>query len=469
MADKRNTGKSGKPDLTDEQAESEKKPDIGGLTASLEALVSIADDGEKRVAGDVVQLSSRSQKGAHGKERSKKKPSREKDKNSSNEKAEIPPTKDGAIVDAEPLGVVELLGALKSDIDSLREDNAEFKARLMSSPLARSNSDPETGDSKSELHTLLAALQADIGNLREENDQLRTQAFAAQDNIPTDQSDDDELYGMLAELKDDIVALRTENDALRVGDVMSPPDRSAQKSDDVTMVLRELKSDINDLKHDNESLRLENLTARDGAHFENLGGQNGAYRNAESGVASGLLKGIGALALVLMAAGGGYYFAKTQGETQVTMNGSTPAPAAGGNMAQNLPTTKLPPRTKPVAPVAKPVTAPVKTDAVKAPAVPVTAPKSTVSADVETAMMARASGLMEARDIGAARMVFVYLARHGSAVAMTRLAQTYDPQFLARQGFDEGKNSDLVRAKRLYGAASGMGDQEAAIRLQEMQ
>ena len=84
-------------------------------------------------------------------------------------------------------------------------------------------------------------------------------------------------------------------------------------------------------------------------------------------------------------------------------------------------------------------------------------------------MMARASGLMDAHDIGAARMVFVYLARHGSAVAMTRLAQTYDPQFLGQQGFDEGTNSDPVRAKRLYGAASGMGDQEAASRLQEMQ
>ena len=89
MADKRNTGKSGKSESMDEQAKSEKNPDIGGLTASLEALVTIADEGEKRAAGDVVQLSSRSQKGRNGKDGEKKKSSRDKDKNSSNDKADI--------------------------------------------------------------------------------------------------------------------------------------------------------------------------------------------------------------------------------------------------------------------------------------------------------------------------------------------------------------------------------------------
>ena len=41
----------------------------------------------------------------------------------------------------------------------------------------------------------------------------------------------------------------------------------------VAGILHELKGDISELKHENESLRLENLTARDGAHFNNLGGQ----------------------------------------------------------------------------------------------------------------------------------------------------------------------------------------------------
>ncbi len=473
MVDKSKSGKSDKPKTAGEEVKSEINPDVTGLTASLAALNSITDDGDKNANGDVVHLSSRSKKkqksgnGSTVEGSAKQRSTKQKSAVSHDET----PLKDNL----EPLGVVELLGALKSDIDSLRQDNEEFKARLMSSPLARGNTFSQASDDSIELRSLLKALQADIGNLREENDVLRTEAFSAQDNSPAAESEDEELFGMLVGLKDDIDSLRSENDALRVGEGQRSPAKSAQKSDDVTKVLRELKSDINDLKHDNEALRLENLTARDGAPFENIGDQHGAYRYSESGVASGLLKTVGALALVAIAAGGGYYFAKTQGGSQVSMDRSMPVPASGGNIALNQPIAKLAPRTKPATLVGKPATAPlaapVRTQLVKvspAPA-PATLPKPTVSSDVETAMMSRASGLMEARDIGAARMVFVYLARHGSAVAMTRLAQTYDPQFLGLQGFDEGKNSDLIRAKRLYGAASGMGDRAATTRLLEMQ
>lgn len=76
---------------------------------------------------------------------------------------------------------------------------------------------------------------------------------------------------------------------------------------------------------------------------------------------------------------------------------------------------------------------------------------------------------MDARDIGAARMVFVYLARHGSTGAMARLAETYDPEYLLSHGFDEKKYADRIRAMRLYGAAAAMGDQGAGIRLKELQ
>ena len=76
---------------------------------------------------------------------------------------------------------------------------------------------------------------------------------------------------------------------------------------------------------------------------------------------------------------------------------------------------------------------------------------------------------MQARDLGAARMVFVYLARHGSAGAMTRLAQTYDPQYLNQHRFDLIRFSDLARAKRLYGVAMGLGDRAAGQRLKELQ
>jgi len=83
--------------------------------------------------------------------------------------------------------------------------------------------------------------------------------------------------------------------------------------------------------------------------------------------------------------------------------------------------------------------------------------------------VAAETGLLETRDLGAARMVFVYLARHGSAGAMNRLAQTYDPQYLATHQFNEEKNSDPTRAKRLYGAAAAMGDLLAAQRLLELE
>ena len=93
----------------------------------------------------------------------------------------------------------------------------------------------------------------------------------------------------------------------------------------------------------------------------------------------------------------------------------------------------------------------------------------TISSEVETAMMSRANGLLEARDLGAARMVFVYLARHGSSSAMNSLAQTYDPQYLGEHQFDNVKNGDLTRALRLYGAASVMGDANASARLKALQ
>ena len=93
---------------------------------------------------------------------------------------------------------------------------------------------------------------------------------------------------------------------------------------------------------------------------------------------------------------------------------------------------------------------------------------SGLGADMETAMLERADILLRSRDLDAARMVFVYLARHGSAGAMTRLAQTYDPQYLQDNRFDLLRNSDLARAKRLYGAAVSMGDEAAAARLKEL-
>ena len=118
----------------------------------------------------------------------------------------------------ESLGVVELLGVLKSDIDGLRKENEEFKAQLMRSPLASHNARDKRADDSTELRGLLEALKADIGNLREENDQLRSQALTTDQDDKGDEILDEkdvELYQMLGDLKEDIVGLRSANEALR--------------------------------------------------------------------------------------------------------------------------------------------------------------------------------------------------------------------------------------------------------------
>ena len=279
----------------------------------------------------------------------------------------------------------------------------------------------------------------------------------------TSKPDDSELYKMLEELKQDIVALRSENDALRLGKAATPPVQAREEADEVAAMLQKLKDDIKSLKQENESLRLENLTARDGAYFENLGGQHGAYRNSENSVFSSLIKGFTALVLVAGAASGGYYLAKPEGQTGTFLPTKEMA-SVTANKALDVKPVKEPVIAKvpgkPILEKPSPEGALVESKA---------SPTVSISDDVVTAMMAKANGLLEARDLGAARMVFVYLARNGSAGAMTRLAQTYDPQYLDRQQFDRDKNADLVRAKRLYGTAAEMGDEQALARLQEMQ
>ncbi len=383
---------------------------------------------------------------------------------------------DKAVGQEESLGVVELLGALKSDIDGLRKENEEFKAQLMRSPLANHNAQDKRSDDSIELRSLLEALKADIGNLREENDQLRSQAFAsgedAGDEVLNEQ--EVELYEMLGELKDDLDGLRSANDVLRENNKNVVRNRAPDSDGQVASILHGLKDDISELKHKNESLRLENLTARDGARFKNLGGQEMAYRNDDENIGAGFLKGLGMVVLVAGAAGGGYYFAKTQ-----------PAPvvreAMGSARVSNEPASrsvlldkvmKTSPPVKKSLPPAKPkVTKPVvKKQIEKAPVrLQPALRKSRIDGQMERAMLVRAESLLEGRDLGAARMVFVYLARHGSAGAMTRLAQTYDPQYLNKKRFDLITFADVARAKRLYGTAMGLGDKAAAQRLKELQ
>lgn len=330
MVERTKSGRNGKskPD-DDDNGKSNHSPDVGGLTASLDALVKLADKAEERNSEEITDLSSHKDKERDETARSAKKLAHKWDETSANEelidskkhKAKPRPrsrtrtrarsskavTKRNSEsqIDTDSLGIVELLGALKSDIDSLRKDNEEFKAQLMNSTSTRAEGAEGGNGDSTDMRALLEALKDDIGNLREENELLRSRGFILQETTSAKKTnDDDELYRMLRELKQDIVSLRSENDALRHGNMVAPPPRSSKNTDEVAMLLAELKDDINTLKYDNESLRLENLTARDGAYFENLGGQHAAYRNVENSLVSGLAKTFVAVVLVAGAATG---------------------------------------------------------------------------------------------------------------------------------------------------------------------
>ncbi|MCF6197887.1 MAG: hypothetical protein L3J67_00570 [Hyphomicrobiaceae bacterium] len=304
-----------------ENPSSKSSSDIGGLSASLEGLKNIADHtgkehNKKETAGLVERVKEAGEavaekNGVHSigadnvDEASRQKTWSTMHKQLSDKEQD----KEGS------LGVVELLGALKADIDGLRKENKEFKAQLMHSPLASHNASSKRADDSTELRGLLEALKADIGNLREENDQLRSQTIAASvdkggDEVLNEQ--EVELYQMLGELKQDIDGLRSANDTLRQKKQSSDQSGAHGANEQVANILHELKEDMSELKHENESLRLENLTARDGARFNNLGGQDMAYRNEDENAGSGFLKGLGVVMLAAGAAGGGYYMAKTQ-------------------------------------------------------------------------------------------------------------------------------------------------------------
>ncbi len=498
MVEKKKSGKTGKSKTKDTATKAENGPDVNRLTASLDALAPEADNEDDRQAarllkvddqedpkiyasgipGDIVDFSAR-------KDRSSVENEARNDQDRNRDRAEKSQT--SGQQEGERQGVVELLGALRVDIDSLRKDNEEFKARLMRSPLARGNTPQGNRSDNGDMRALLEALKADIGHLREENEMLRAQAVSAQSTEMPDPDEEEqgELAQVIGELRDDIVSLRSENNALRKGVSKGTQASARAGKDEVASILHELKDDINALKHDNEELRLENLVARDGARFENPGSQFEAYRNQDNRLVPVLMKGLAGLLLVAGAAGGGYYLARVQdGAGQLpkmmkrdapivhTARNNSPSGSSGRTAQKTLGSkitrmTKLStgmkssgvtPRTKP-ADVASPSknAAPVATTGAKA-----ASTRGDLDAGTHKAMMARAEGLLRDHDLAAARMVYVYLARHGSAQAMTRLARTYDPRFLTENSFNPATGGDLARARRLYGVAMKMGDVQAA-------
>ena len=83
-------------------------------------------------------------------------------------------------------------------------------------------------------------------------------------------------------------------------------------------------------------------------------------------------------------------------------------------------------------------------------------------------LIARANLLLEQGNIGAARNMLDRAAEMGSTQALFWLAETYDPLLLsARQTF--GTQSDIAKARELYGKALAGGVSEAKGRLEALQ
>ena len=82
-------------------------------------------------------------------------------------------------------------------------------------------------------------------------------------------------------------------------------------------------------------------------------------------------------------------------------------------------------------------------------------------AEQENSMLKRASTLLGANDIAGARLIFQYLANHGSAGGAFALAESYDPKKWASHRVT-GMSPDGDLARTWYARAAELGSREAA-------
>ncbi len=81
-------------------------------------------------------------------------------------------------------------------------------------------------------------------------------------------------------------------------------------------------------------------------------------------------------------------------------------------------------------------------------------------------MLARASTLMRQNDFAGARLIFQYLANHGSADGAFALAESFDPKKLAGHRVT-GMMPDANLARSWYALAAELGSKEAAALLRK--
>jgi hypothetical protein len=87
-----------------------------------------------------------------------------------------------------------------------------------------------------------------------------------------------------------------------------------------------------------------------------------------------------------------------------------------------------------------------------------------LAAKEEEEELGRGGKLVTSGDIATARLIFQNLALRGSPIAARKLAETYDPQILAKLAVT-GLQPDIETARKWYRIASDAGDREASKRL----
>ena len=83
-----------------------------------------------------------------------------------------------------------------------------------------------------------------------------------------------------------------------------------------------------------------------------------------------------------------------------------------------------------------------------------------ISKEEESERLRAGAAALELGDIAAARLIFKYLAEHGSAEGAYRVAQTHDPEVLAKFGVVAFK-ADREAAANWYLKAATMGHRNA--------
>ena len=333
--------------------------------------------------------------------------------------------------------IADLLNQLKADISSLEKGSMAAREQFNMPAVIDSASD--------EVKTLLAELQGDISALRSENDALKAQ-FKIAPVVAGGQGAD--VAALVSQLQGDIVGLRQENDALKsrfstVGDAEGLP-----------RLLAQLQGDISGLRKENDS-------------FKNYYKSPEMRRGTSLGQA--FLMTIGLLALVGGSTIGGMYYANRMNdrtnENLLALLGLQQMQAKRDAEKKQEPAARKAVAKSPQK-VEKPKVAAVAPPPPALPKITVKRPKLD-SAEVQ-ALIGEAQNLIELGDLVSARQMLEYAMSQKSAEAAYRLAQTFDPLYLATIASVLSVEPNLTRAKVLYYSAARQGHQAAAKRLAEL-